>query len=139
MSKNRDLALIGLGAALAPRRTEHYSRTEIHEHRAPTDKSVKLLKEMEAAAREKVIASIPLAANGFEGRILIEREALSGDYVLSMFAMVNGKRVEAVVREHALGADSVREAMPKLRDAFAKELATEILIECFDKVALPRV
>lgn len=35
----------------------HTSNSTVHEHRAPTDESVRLLREMEAAARESVLAS----------------------------------------------------------------------------------
>lgn len=38
--------------------TEH-----VHEHRAPTDESVQLLKEMEQAAREKISDSLILKSN----------------------------------------------------------------------------
>ena len=76
MSKTRDMALIGLGAALSPRsRTERYShQTEVHEHRASTDESVKLLAEMEEKAREKLLAAVPLNSNQFEGVMFGKRK-----------------------------------------------------------------
>lgn len=60
MSKTtRDLAMFAAGAALTRPRDVHH-RTEVHVHRAPTDESVNLLKDMEEKAREKAIATIPL-------------------------------------------------------------------------------
>lgn len=140
MTKTRDMALIGLGASLAPRaRTEHHShRTEVHEHRAPTDKSVKLLMEMEEKAREKILATIPLKSNEFEGALVVELDGLNMEYVLTVRAAVNGKHVEAQVREYADvdKREAIKTALPRLRDALAAKLATDILFESFDNSVL---
>lgn len=40
---------------------------DVHEHRAPTDESVKLLNEMEEKARENIIASISVTDNTING------------------------------------------------------------------------
>ena len=40
--------------------------TKVNIHRAPTDESVRLLKEMETAARDKIIESVAVRDNGFE-------------------------------------------------------------------------
>lgn len=140
MGKTRDMALIGLGAALAPRaRTEYHNhRTEVHEHRAPTDESVKLLKEFEEKAREKLLASVPLKANGFESVMFVERDAMSMDFVLTIRAKINGQKIEATVRERAMGTESIREALPKLRDELAKQIAVTILVDSLEKTELPR-
>lgn len=137
MTKARDIALLAAGAAMsAPRVQRIYEHKVVREERAPTDESVRLLKAMEEKAREKVLATIPLKTNEFEGNVVVELDGMNMEYVLSAMANVNGKRVKAVVREYARGADSVRDALPKLRDALAKELATQILLEAFDKSAL---
>ena len=48
---------------LAPGRTRtEYVTREVHEHRAPTDESVKLLREMEQKARDQVIEAIMKSA-----------------------------------------------------------------------------
>lgn len=50
------------------------SKIDVHEHRAPTDKSVELLKGMEAAAREKVIMSYTTSANNtVQGSAIVMR------------------------------------------------------------------
>lgn len=135
----KELALLGMGAALAARRSEHvYERREIHEHRAPTDESVRLLKEMEEKAREKMLAAVPLKSNAFEGVLFVELDGMNMEYVLAVRARINGKKIEAVVREYAKGAEAIREAMPKLRDELAKQIATEIIMDSLEKTELPR-
>ncbi|MGZ5583454.1 MAG: hypothetical protein ACXWG8_07770 [Usitatibacter sp.] len=42
-----------------------YHHETVHEHRAPTDESVRLLKEMERAARDKIVETIRIEGNGF--------------------------------------------------------------------------
>lgn len=44
---------------------------EIHEHRAPTDDSVKLLREMEEASRQSVVGSCKIEDNTLNGTIVV--------------------------------------------------------------------
>jgi hypothetical protein len=55
----------------------HHHRTEVHEHRAPTDASVKLLREMEQAALDKVLGAIRLEGCPVDCVILRMREGPS--------------------------------------------------------------
>jgi DNA-binding GntR family transcriptional regulator len=47
-----------------------YSRTEVHEHRAPTDASVKLLMEMEDAAKKKFLGAFVTRNNDFHATLV---------------------------------------------------------------------
>lgn len=134
----KDLALLALGGAMAGRRTERvYEHRDIHEHRAPTDESVALLKEFEEKAREKMLAAVPLPPNVFDGVAFVELDGMSMDYVLSVRASINGQKIEASVREYARGRESIEKALPKLRDELAKEIATKILVDSLEKTVLP--
>lgn len=139
MSKTRDLALLAAGAAFAPRREthQHHHHTEVHEHRAPTDESVRLLKEMEETAREKIIASFPLGSNEFDGRVMVELDGMNMEHVLTALIRINDKLVRAQVREYADGRESIRQALPKLRDALAKAIADEVLAPAISASVIP--
>jgi len=66
----------------------------VTEKRAPTDESVRLLREMEQAARDKIIKSIELESNTVSGRVFVMKDYLSGMNNFAVVMDINGKRVE---------------------------------------------
>lgn len=109
-----------------PRVTEHVTHTHV-EKRAPTDESVRLLKEMEEKAEAKILESIAVTGNGFEGVAHRMSDFMSGREIWRMVFSLNGKRLAA---EHSFVPTDRRELgrqMEAFRDAIAKEIATHIL------------
>jgi hypothetical protein len=74
-----------------------YAQT-VHEHRAPTDKSVELLREMEATSKESVIGSCLIEDNLLNGLVVV---FMRQNMVMSRVAYIrftfNGK--EHVIKE----------------------------------------
>jgi histidinol-phosphate/aromatic aminotransferase/cobyric acid decarboxylase-like protein len=62
----------------------HHHRTEVHEHRAPTDASVKLLREMEQAALDKILSTFRLEGAPVNCVIIHMRDAPSAANPLAM-------------------------------------------------------
>lgn len=114
---------------VVPGRTvTQYVTREVHEHRAPTDESVKLLREMEQAAEAKRIAGMRLEGNEFHGMVEVNHHC--ADYRTEAVAIfdLNGKRCTA--RAQADGLQRIDEAlMVKLRDETAKVIAGVMLLE----------
>lgn len=108
-----------------PAHTEYVTRT-VHEHRAPTDESVKLLREMEQAAQAKIDQSIRLEGNGFECVVRTERDEINDQRVAVAVFVLNGKRMRAEARVGG-GMRDPAEIATALRDAVAKVLAVELL------------
>lgn len=107
--------------------TEYVTReVNVTERRAPTDESVRLLKEMETAAQAKVDQSIRLDGNGFECVVQIMEDAMSDERVARAVFTVNGRRLDAEARMRRRNANPADLAC-SLRDAVAKRLAAEIL------------
>ncbi len=52
--------------AVGPTRVSVNSRSEVHEHRAPTDDSVRLLREMEQRVRDEVVKTTIVRDTDFE-------------------------------------------------------------------------
>ena len=75
MSKKSDKApFVGaffLGQAPARSTNVH---SEVHEHRAPTDESVRILRELENAAIDKIVATIQTAPNSLDARWIVIEE-----------------------------------------------------------------
>lgn len=68
--------------------TKHY-----HEHRAPTDDSVRLLQDMREKAFESIIAEQRCKNNIFDYNVFIRKKepSIFNDYELIMQAEINGK------------------------------------------------
>lgn len=116
-------------AVLIPGRTEtRYVTREVHEHRAPTDESVKLLREMEQAADAKRIASMKLENNAFSGMVELRFHAVDDRTEAVAVFDLNGKRLTAKADADRT-ENSKTEVMLKLRDAVALTVASEMLIE----------
>jgi len=70
----------------------------IHEHRAPTDKSVELLREMESASKESIVGSCLIEDNLLNGLVVIfMRQAHVMSRVAYIRFTLNGK--EHVIKE----------------------------------------
>lgn len=105
---------------------------DVTEHRAPTDESVRLLKEMEAAAAKKFEQSIRLEANGFKFVLTKLPSYIDTEY--GMAYEINGKRVtlrHVVKREDEMnGRDAVMQsAINRLAESIAIELLSGALRE----------
>ena len=107
-------------------RTEYVTRT-VHEHRAPTDASVKLLTEMEAATLAKIEHSINVGGNGFECVVNIMRRAMDMDTVAVAIFKLNGNQMRAEARVEGWKSDDVEKLPVELRDAIAKEIANQAI------------
>lgn len=113
-----------------PSKTEFVVR-EVHKHRAPTDKSVELLKEFEKAAKDKIEKSVNISSNDFSCVVHQVKDFLSGETTFKAIFELNGKRMTAEARTSAdrIAEPAVffSEAAFKLRDEIAKTIANECL------------
>lgn len=108
-------------------RTEYVTR-EVHEHRAPTDESVKLLKEMEEKAADKIVDSVRVGNTTFECVVHTFKDYINDTTELKAIFSLNGKRMTA---SHTLRNLDKREDQGwiALRDKIAQEIATTVLVE----------
>ena len=134
----KDLAQL-LRTPLVPQRVE--SKVTINEHRAPTDESVRLLRELEDAARDRVIASFPLEGNEIKGRVFVERDAWAAEISALALIDVNGKRLRVEHRcpRDLLTSEDQTQLLRDLRDKVAEKIANEMLVNAFSGVTMPDV
>ena len=111
-------------------RTEYVTCT-VHEHRAPTDKSVELLKEFEKAATDKIEKSVNLTSNEFSCVVHQLKDFVSGETSFKAVFELNGKRMTAEARTRtdrlAEPIAFLAEASLRLRDKIATAIANECL------------
>jgi len=113
---------------MTPRpRTEYVTReVNITEKRAPTDESLKLLREMEKAADAKRFACMKIAGNTFNCHVEIWRDVSQG-YMIFAGAVfdVNGKRCTA--QASIMEPSDKAGLMQALHAEIAKVFAAEVL------------
>lgn len=97
------------------------------EVRAPTDKSVELLKEMEEAARKKVIDSIVVADTSFQCKIHKAFDALSMQDIYSVVYKMNGLQRNLQIRVEQHEKLGVIETAERIRDQVAHDIATQMI------------
>ena len=102
-----------------------HTNVNVTEKRAPTDDSVRLLKEMERAAYDKIVAAIDLDSNLVKGRVHVMKDYLSGKNKFAVLMDINGKRVEIKVstNEH----DSPEAQLHEVYDTIGKRIAAEVM------------
>jgi hypothetical protein len=98
----------------------------VTEKRAPTDESVRLLREMEKEALNKIVKNIDLSNNQFSARLLVFKDLLNLNTKGKVLFSLNGKRHELNVE---FGFLELEVDMIKLcYDELAKYVAREILM-----------
>lgn len=98
----------------------------IEEKRAPTDESVRLLKEMEAEARAKIIDSFNLQNNLIDGKIYVSRDCINKGFAVVLVVEINGKKEEFCLKVKDLYRyDTIRDEV--LEDLY-KQLSKRITL-----------
>jgi hypothetical protein len=114
---------------LEGRERTHYVPYEktVHEHRAPTDESIRLYKEMKEKAEQSVLDSFELENNLVNARVVVCKSAEYFNQKLQVHykTMINGHEFTGVVKvEDTLSRDAMVE---KIVSELSKHIAIEIL------------
>lgn len=115
-----------------PQRTETtFVTREVHEHRAPTDDSVKLLREMEQAARDQVDQTIRVEDSPIDCLMQINIDLANRERVARVHFKING--VQRVVETRVKDAADPLTFSQEIAADVAQKIAAEILHEPFVK------
>ena len=98
----------------------------VTEKRAPTDESVRLLREMEQKAENEVLKAIRLEGNDFKGVMHQAYDPMTDDDRYAVIFEMNGKRYKAY--ESRRRDDPMEKFIPRLHNAVAMEVARAIII-----------
>lgn len=104
----------------------HDQTVAVHEHRAPTDASVKLLREMEGAAKAQVEKTIRVDDNLITMVVHVFEDHFNDQRVAKAIYDINGKRMTSEARVYARDQNPM--ALPsELVDAIAKDIALTLV------------
>lgn len=70
---------------------DHYHRHDIHEHRAPTDESVKLLNEMMEKAKSNLISTFSTSNNTLQATWAVYEDMTTNSVHYLLKCVINGK------------------------------------------------
>ena len=107
-----------------------YTPVTVTEKRATTDDSVRLLKELEEKAREKIIDSFAVKDTHFECKIFQEKDCLTLDTKFVVIYSMNGKKRTVNVR---VEEGAIENTYKKLLSAVANDIAHAMLADAFEK------
>lgn len=98
----------------------------VTEKRAPTDESVRLLKDFEKEARDKIINSIALESNLFHAKLFLELDHLSQKRLYYFIYELNGKRIE-VKHSEWMDEEDKEKIINGLLETLSKSISRSIL------------
>jgi len=113
-------------------------RIDSHEHRAPTDDSIRLAREYEDRAWESVKSALLVSGNSLEG-IIIQRayNPAAFDSVWLVIFRLNGKPFEFQIENDRRAEFDARKAIEAFAQKLAQVIASEIINVGLDCRQLP--
>jgi hypothetical protein len=121
---------------ISPRPQTVHQYTHISEQRAPTDESVKLLKEFQEKAEAKVVASVAVESNTFNCVVHTWVEPMSDRTIARAIFDMNGHKMNVQEDISRMENSDKEKLILKLRDSVAVKIATEMLLPALRKVRL---
>ncbi len=107
------------------------SNVTITENRAPTDESVKLLKEMEQAARDKVVETTIVKDTHFECKIHKSVDMFSLMDIYSVIYSLNGRKQTTQVRVDNGEMPDPYQVAEHIRNMVAADISNHLLHTAF--------
>ena len=105
----------------------------VTEKRAPTDESVRLLKEMEEAARNKILKTIVVADTSFECKIHKMVDPINDQDVYSVIYSLGRQKKNTQVRVDRYKNLTPQEIAVFIRDEVAVDISNHLLSTAFQK------
>jgi len=110
----------------------------ITEKRAPTDESVRLLREMEAAAEVEIVKKTVVHDNDFSCVVHQWREAMMDSTKFKVIWSIGGHKCTTdFTWERWRQGDDKRAMLIGLRDALARDIAGEMLSTAINRMEFP--
>lgn len=111
---------------------KHYNETTVTEKRAPTDESVRLLKEFEEKAESKFIDRIDVKTNHFEYTLLeFARHLDIAGYKFRYFCNINGKDYtgDVTLDVHDSSDPKIPQILRKAHEDILSKFLSDIVVE----------
>lgn len=107
------------------------ANVDIREHRAPTDESVKILREMESAAKQEVIKSIQVKDTLVDGVLHMSLDPLSCKRRFKFIYSINGRKMTTDFSIDDYEYEASKDWIGKLVETVSFDIAREIMMKPF--------
>lgn len=108
---------------VGPSRVDVHTDIDVTIKRAPTDESVKLLREMEAAAKAEVLETVRVSDGVFDGVVHFYKDGMNAQDVWECVFKINGQKLKAEVRRPwQLNSRYEGKALAEIYQALADEV-----------------
>lgn len=106
-----------------------------HEHRAPTETSVRLLKDFEREAERKILSAIRVEDCQIDCVVHRERESLTNDYLYAVIFQIKGEKHKILVRipNHKTDQERVEAVIAALAEKIAVVILSDAVRKTFSK------
>lgn len=113
-----------------PTRTEYVTR-EVHEHRAPTDKSIELLRDMEKQALDNFISRYDVTSNCINGSVFLFRNPIYNKIEWHVKFEINGEiiNIEGKLQDMQFCLDNENIRNNKILTLFYEEVSKELAMK----------
>lgn len=128
----KHLSLINLTAN--PGTVRNYSEHHTHEHRAPTDDSIRIYKEMEEKAQNSLLASFQLRSNTLECAWIVTEDPRTCDKVAKCKLVMNGQesKFEVPLPYGLRYLTEPKEIAKTIREKVIEHISAMLTIELFE-------
>ena len=116
-----------LGGSKHSHHHSHKTKVEVTENRAPTDESIKLLREMEEKIKQDIIKSVYVKNNVVEGVVFAYKPPID----LTTVRLT----IRFKLNEIEYNVDTEMERKPLHLDSYGHDLAKEMVVELYNQVA----
>lgn len=103
----------------------------VHEHRAPTDESIRILREMEQQIEAKVIGRLSLNNHQFKPTLLVYEEHLEQKWGVWWVFEVNGEKFQGKFYvskwDKASNSEAILSIFQEIRENLSKQIASVLL------------
>ncbi len=110
------------------------ARVDVTEKRAPTDESVRLLREMEAAAREQIVATTVVRDTVFECVIYMHHDLAAYEDIYRIVYSLNGRKLTIDVRVRRWDRPTEQQVVETIMAGLANDIAGQLLTSAFRNV-----
>ena len=111
------------------------SIVEVHEHRAATDESVKLLKEFEEKARKNYLGRLSLGENTFKAECHFFKDLQLRQLVIYVQFKLNGLVCEEKIEFPYLEYLTTEEIISRIENTIAKRISKEIFVNTWESLS----
>jgi len=114
-------------------RTTVNKNTKVVEQRAPTDDSIRLLKEMQEKVWGQVKDAIPIESQGFKGTVVVRQDMQSFSPIVAIGYELNGVRDTFEHEIRMARAKDGREIVSEIISELGRHIAARMLLDLHDQ------